>query len=72
MSDDQTKAEARARAARKAGLIIAGSGVFWILAIWIGGALGLSTRLRALFDLVALAGFGFGLWMTYQAWRIGQ
>lgn len=64
--------KAQAKAGRQAALIFAGTGLFWIAAVWIGGRLGLSIRVRALFDLIALAGFAFGLWMTYRAWRIGQ
>ena len=54
---------------RTAALFLAGVGVFWVLATWAGGALGLSNRVRALFDLIALAGFGWAMWMTYQVWR---
>ena len=50
---------------RRAALVIVATGLFWIVATWAGGALGLPNRWRALFDLIALAGFGFGLWMTY-------
>jgi threonine/homoserine/homoserine lactone efflux protein len=51
---------------------MAGTGLLWALATWAGGALGLPQRLRALADLFALAGFGLGLWMTYQLWRARQ
>ncbi len=61
-----------ARAGRRAALVMAGTGVLWALATWAGGALGLPQRLRALADLFALAGFGLGLWMTYQLWRARQ
>lgn len=60
------------KAGQRAALFMAAVGVLWILATWAGGALGLSLRLRALFDLFALAGFGWGLWMTYQVWRTRQ
>lgn len=60
------------RAGRRAGLVMAGTAVFWIVATYLGGELGLSNRTRALFDLMALAGFGFALWMTYQVWRLRQ
>jgi threonine/homoserine/homoserine lactone efflux protein len=72
MKSDREKAEAQARAGRRAALVVVATGVFWIGAMWIGPQLGLTQRVRALFDLIALAGFGLGLWMTYQAWRIGQ
>lgn len=58
-----------AKAGQRAALFLAGVALVWILATWAGGALGLSARVRALFDLFALAGFGWALWMTYQVWR---
>ncbi len=59
-----------ARAARRAALVMAGVGVFWIAATWAGDVLGWTTRLRGLFDLVALAGFAFALYLTWQVWRL--
>ena len=61
-----------ARAGRRAAIVMAATGIFWALATWAGGAWGLSGRVRALFDLIALAGFGLGLWMTFQLWRARQ
>lgn len=58
-----------AGAGRRAALVIAGVGVFWIAATAIGSWLGLDNRTRALFDLIALAGFIWALWLTYQLWR---
>lgn len=54
---------------RWAGLAVAGTGIYWVLAMWAGDALDLSQRVRALLDLFALAGFGLALFLTYQAWR---
>ncbi|MFA8440690.1 DUF5337 domain-containing protein [Yoonia sp.] len=62
----------QARAGQRVALIVAGTGVFWVLAIMIGDQYGWSTRTRAIFDLAALAGFGFALWQTYQLWRVRQ
>jgi threonine/homoserine/homoserine lactone efflux protein len=59
-----------AKAGQRAALVLAGVGVFWVLATWAGDALGWSTRLRALFDLVTLAGFAFALYTTWQVWRL--
>jgi hypothetical protein len=59
-----------ARKGRMAALVIAGTGVFWILATVLGGALALDQRLRALFDLMALGGFVFALVLIYQLWRL--
>ncbi len=57
---------------QRAALFLAGVALLWVLATWAGGALGWSNRTRALFDLFALAGFGWALWMTYQVWRSRQ
>lgn len=61
-----------ARAGQRVALIVAGTGVLWIMATLIGAEYGWSMRTRALFDLAALAGFGFALWQTYQLWRARQ
>lgn len=61
-----------ARKGRRIALFIAAIGVFWILVTALGAEYGWSQRIRALFDLAALAGFGAGLWMTYQLWRARQ
>ena len=34
--------------------------------------MGLSVRIRTLFDLIALAAFGFALYMTFNLWRARQ
>jgi len=61
-----------ARAGRTAAIALAGTGVFWMLATWAGKASGWPDRVQVLCDLFALAGFGFGLYLTWQAWRIGR
>ena len=58
-----------AKAGQRTALLLAGVGVFWIVAIWLGGALDLSPRVRGLLDLIALAGFGVALWRTWELWR---
>lgn len=60
------------RSGRKAALVIAGTGVFWILATLIGAEYGWSNRTRALFDVIALAGFGLAVVMIYKIWRMRQ
>lgn len=57
------------RGGQRAALVMAATGVFWICAIFLGNKLGLSMRIRALFDLLALAGFGVALYMTFKVWR---
>ncbi len=61
-----------ARRGRMAAMVIAGTGVFWILATILGAQLGLTQRTRALFDLMALAGFAWAVWMIYQVWQLRQ
>ncbi len=67
-----TPEQQQARMGRQAALVIAGTGVFWILTTLIGGWMGLSNRMLALFDLVALAGFVWAFWMIFQIWRLRQ
>lgn len=61
-----------ARKGRVAAIVIAATAVFWILATLLGAQLGLTQRVRALFDLVALAGFVWAIWMIFQIWRLRQ
>jgi threonine/homoserine/homoserine lactone efflux protein len=62
----------KANAGQRVALFTAGVGLFWVLSTWLGGQLGLSNRTIALFDLLALVGFGWALWMTYGIWRARQ
>ena len=68
MNNDKTEAQK----GRRVALVIAGTAVFLVLASLIGGMLGLSHRMLALFDLIALAGFIWAFWMTFQIWRARQ
>jgi hypothetical protein len=52
--------------------VIAIVALYWVGVTALGGALGWPNRLRALFDLFALAGFGWGIWMTWAAIRAGR
>lgn len=58
-----------ARDGRRVMYLLAGTGIGWILVTEIGRTYGWSQRVSAMFDLLALAGFALGLWMTYQIWR---
>lgn len=60
------------RRGRVIALVIAGTGLGWMAAFALGVALDLSQRLRALFDLAALGGFVWALWMLYGLWRDRQ
>jgi hypothetical protein len=60
------------RTGQRIALIVAGTGVFWIMATLLGAEYDWPNRIRAFFDLAALAGFGFALWQTFQLWRMRQ
>ncbi len=57
---------------RQAALVIAGTAVFWVLSTGIGSMVGLSHRILALFDMIALIGFVCALWIIFQIWRARQ
>ncbi len=57
-------------AGRRAALVLVAVGVFWIGTTALGDAMAWPTRVRALFDLLALAGFGAALYLTWQVWRL--
>ncbi|MEY8830619.1 DUF5337 domain-containing protein [Sedimentitalea sp. XS_ASV28] len=62
-----------ARKGRHIALVIAGTGVAWlVLSIFVGPALGLPGRYALLFDFMALAGFVYAGINTYQLWRMRQ
>ena len=60
---------ALARKGRLAALVIAGTAAGWVVALSLGGQIGLSQRWLALIDLFALAGFVFALVQVWQIWR---
>ncbi|MCO4848931.1 MAG: DUF5337 domain-containing protein [Yoonia sp.] len=68
MAQNQNKFGAGQRAA----IVVAATGILWICANLAGEFLGLSVRIRTLFDLIALAAFGFALYMTFNLWRARQ
>lgn len=61
-----------ARKGRFTALVIAGTAVFWIVVSLIGSQMGWSNRTRALFDLLALAGFVWAFVLIFQLWRARQ
>ena len=69
MSDGNGKDTRLARQARTVSLVFATTMILWMLAQWIGREMGLPSRYVFLFDLAALAGFGWGLAVTWQIWR---
>jgi len=62
----------QARAGRRAAIVIAVTAVLWVAATMIGTKLGLTQRELALFDLMALGGFLWAVWMIYNIWRTRQ
>ncbi len=67
-----TEHDATGRLGRLAGLVAAGTGVFWIVAVWAGNHWDWPVRTRALLDLIALAGFAFVLITAFRIWRARQ
>ena len=61
--------EALSKKGRRAGLVIAGTGILWVLVNLIGNKEGFSVQLRLFFDVLALCGFMFAFWLIYQIWR---
>jgi len=68
----QTGKTPEAKSGQRVALIMAGTGVFWILAMALGAEYEWPQQVRVIFDLAALAGFGFGLFKTLQLWRARQ
>lgn len=60
------------RQGRVIALTVAGIALGWLAMTAIGGALGWTQHTRLLFDLAALAGFGWAIWMIYGLWRERQ
>lgn len=57
------------RKGRQAALVIAGTGLGWILFGLIAEKEGFSVTVRIIGDLVALVGFLFAFWLIFQMWR---
>jgi hypothetical protein len=60
------------RAGKRAALAVAVVGVLWIAATAAGQTYGWSVRTRAFFDLFALAGFAWALYLTWQVRRLAR
>jgi hypothetical protein len=60
------------QAGQRIAIVVAATGVLWICANIAGEFLGLAVRVRAFFDLAALAGFGFALFLTFKLWQARQ
>ena len=70
MSDEHDRA--LARKGQMAGLVIAVTMVLWLVAQWLGPAMGLPGRFALLFDFAALAAMIWAFVVIYQMWRARQ
>ena len=57
------------RLGRVISIVIAGTMILWMAAQWIGREIGLPDEYVFLFDLFALAGFLWAIFVTFQLWR---
>lgn len=69
MDDREEREKELARTGRLISVVIAGTMILWMAAQWIGGELGLPSEYVFLFDLFALAGFLWAIFVTRQLWR---
>ena len=60
---------AHARQVRLIAVVLAVTMVLWMFANWAGGYYGWQTRYAFLFDLLALAAFGWALVVSLLIWR---
>ena len=69
MAESQDKSS---KAGQRLALVIAGTGLAWVLANMLGAHFGWPNRVRALFDLVALAAFAWAIIVAIGIWRNRQ
>jgi hypothetical protein len=69
MDDREERERELARMGRLVSVVIAGTMILWMAAQWIGGELSLPSEYVFLFDLFALAGFLWAIFVTRQLWR---
>jgi hypothetical protein len=76
MSAQEQTAEARERAlaakGRMVSLVIVGTMLLWLLSLWLGPRLGLTTRYSILIDLLALAALAWSFIVSWQIKRARQ
>lgn len=61
--------DSTSKTGQRLALWIVAVALFWLGTTIAGGYLGWTSRTQALFDLAALAGFGWALWMGFNIWR---
>ena len=67
-----TRPDRAGQKGRRAALVIAGTGIGWVLFGMIADKEGFDVGTRIAGDLVALAGFLFAFWLIFQMWRDGR
>jgi len=60
---------ARARTGRTVAVVLVVTMVVWLSAQWLGPRLGLAGEYAILFDLAALAGFFWAMFVAWGLWR---
>ena len=60
------------KSGQRLAIVIAGTGLAWVLANLLGAHYGWSNRTRALLDLIALAGFAWAVIVSIGIWRARQ
>lgn len=63
------RSEAKARTARRLALVLCATMLSWVALQWLGARLGWDARWAFLFDVAALAAFGWVLVVTVGLWR---
>jgi len=58
-----------ARQVRQVAAVLVATMVVWMLLSWAGGFYGWQPRYAFLFDFLALAAFGWALFVTFRLWR---
>lgn len=61
-----------ARQARLAAIVIAATGIVWVLGNYLGGKMGIDARYAFLLDFAALAAFVWALVVTWRVFRRRQ
>lgn len=69
MDERDEREKELARLGRLISIVIAGTMLLWMAAQWIGGELKLPNEYVFLFDLFAMAGFLWAIFVTRQLWR---
>ena len=57
------------RTGKTAALVVAGAGLLWLVAQWLGGELGVPIRYMVLIDLFAMAAMAWAVIVGVSLWR---